>query len=126
MSCDEVAMIHENTGRGLNKYLFKTRKINSSSVIFLSPVVFLVVIIFAVKLKKYLRGSAKARKMLLAGAAVFILGAFILEAGTNYFNKQESKWLWTTEIILEEGFEILGVIFIIFGLTEHRKFLLEN
>lgn len=126
MSCDEVAQIHEHLGNTVNKYFFQLESIKHSAwVIILGPFVLLVMVIFSVKMKKYLVGSTKAIKFLALGCCIYICGAFLLEATINFFNHDNLEWLWKIENILEELFEMLGVVIIIKGLTEHYRFLLS-
>lgn len=125
MSCDEVAQIHEHFGSTLHKYFFNNMEAikHSSWVVILGPAVLLIVLIFAFKMKKYLKGSKQAVKFLLLGAFVYIFGAFILETATNLLNHENLEWLWRIENILEESCEMFGVILIIKGLMKHLKFL---
>ena len=124
MSCDEVAQIHENLGNVLNKYLFRSSGIEHSAwVITLGPFVLLAFVIFAIKFKKYLRGSYKAMRALIIGAIVYIFGAFILESTINLLNHGNLEWLWKIENILEEACELFGAIVILIGLNKHHEFL---
>jgi len=124
MSCDEVATIHERLGNTLNKYYFQFDAIKKSSwVIILGPAILLILLLFALKMRKYLKNSAKAKRLLITGILAYVGGAFILEATINLLNHDTLEWLWKIEIILEESFEMFGVILIIMGLMEHHKFI---
>lgn len=126
MSCDEVAMIHENLGNTINKYFIHSSSINHSAwVVILGPFVLIGIIIFLVKMRRYFIGSP-AICWLLLGFCVYVGGAFILEATINLLNHENLEWLFKTENILEEACEMFGVIFIIKGLSAHRKFLLNK
>ena len=127
MSCDEVAMIHESIGNTLNKYYFKSKAIEHSTwVIILGPIILVMLIVFIIKIKKYLRNSRKAKQLLMIGIFVYVGGSFFLEATINLLNHQNLQWLWNLEIVLEEFFEMLGTVIIIKGLMEHRDFLLTD
>ena len=125
MSCDEVAMIHENLGNMVNKRFFNLQSIKHSEwVVLLGPLVLFIIFIFVRKLKNYLQGSTKAINFLTAGALIYIFGAFILESTINVIGNR--GLLYKIEFILEESFEMFGVILIIKGLIEHHKFLLAG
>lgn len=80
MSCDEVAMIHDNFGRVVNKYIFKLEGFQHSVwPIVLGPFILFVMLIFVIKLRKYLQGSRKAIKWLSVGLVTYIIGAFFIE-----------------------------------------------
>ena len=123
MSCDEVSQIHENLGKTINKYYFHLKNINSSWVILLGPFVLIFLIIFSLKIRKHLAGSVKAVKFLTLGFFIYITGAFLLEATSNFLNHLSLEWLWQIETLLEESFEMIGIILIIKGLQEHYMFL---
>lgn len=126
MSCDEVAMIHENLGTTMNKYFFHLSSINRSAwVVVLGPFILAGIIIFAAKMKRYFLGSPAVRWLLL-GSCVYIGGAFILEASINLLNHENLEWLFKTENILEESCELFGVIFLIKGLSQHKDYLLNS
>jgi len=125
MSCDEVAMIHENMGEFVNRHFFKIANLKSEWVILLGPIVLFIIIVFVIKMSKYLKDSAKAKKFLVMGAFIYIFGAFILEATLNVICQQEFQFksLYKIEYILEEFLEMTGVVLIIKGLIEHFRFL---
>lgn len=124
MSCDEVAMIHEHLGELANKYFFKFDGIKHSSwvAIFGLPIL-LIIIVFILKFKQYLKDSNKAIKFLAIGASIYVFGAFFLESTLNFINYSKLAWLGKVENILEESSEMFGMIIIIMGLIEHRKYL---
>ncbi|MFC1709545.1 hypothetical protein ACFL2J_05795 [Candidatus Omnitrophota bacterium] len=124
MSCDETAMIHENLGQAVNKYIFKVGIFsNSSWSVLLGPLITIILFIFAIRMKRYLKGSTRAIKLLIAGTLIYIVGAFMLESATNLLTPGNLEWLWRTMSILEETFEMTGTLLIIAGLIEYRKFL---
>lgn len=122
MSFDEVAMIHENVGLVLRKHFHITW--NWSATI--GPFILVLIIIFALNMIRYLKDSKKAFLLLAIGVVVYVGGAFLLEATNDLIDYDSLKYLFRTESILEESFEMFGVIIIIKGLIEHRKFLAKR
>ncbi len=125
MSCDETAQIHECTGELLNKYVFKLQGIDRSPwVVFLGPPVLIFGMFFALKLVRYMNGSTRAFRHMVAGAFVYVVGAFVLESTINLLpDYTATSWACKIESLFEESFEMFGVIIIIMGLVEHRNFL---
>lgn len=119
MSCDEVAMIHENVGLALDRHF----SIKANWSMLFGPGLLIIILIFAIKLRGYLKGSAKAIWLLSLGAVVYVFGAFFLESTNNFLDFDRLKQLFQVEVFMEESFEILGVITIISGLMEHHSFL---
>ena len=123
MSCDETAMIHEHLGNRINKYVFKLGHLSSAWSILLGPIILIALIGFILKLNNYLKDSYRAKILLLFGVIFFITGAIVLDAITNFFDYNPSKILWKIEILIEESFEMIGVLLIIMGLKEHFQHL---
>jgi hypothetical protein len=127
MSCDEVAMMHENFGEIVNKYIFKLDGFHQTVwPIVLGPFILFIMLIFVIKLRKHLQGSRKAIKWLSVGLVTYIVGAFFLEVSINWLNHGSLEWLWIIEYILEESCEMFGIIFIIQGLIKHIDYLEES
>lgn len=78
---------------------------------------------FAYKTGLILNKLPKTKKYFIAGVFIFLLGAFGLEATINYFDYEKLKVLWRIEYLLEELFEMVGVIAIIKGIREYYKYL---
>jgi hypothetical protein len=58
MSCDEVAMIHENLGKMINKHFLKLDTTKHFCWVFtVGPLALLIIVVFAIKIKTYLKGS---------------------------------------------------------------------
>lgn len=126
MSCDEVAQIHEHLGETIHKYLISSVDVGHSKwVVVLGPIILVIVLIFCLKIRKHLKQYPNAKKYLLIGMVIYIVGAFLLEFLVNFFNYDSLRWVWTLESILEESFEMIGVIFIIRGLQEYYNNLLK-
>lgn len=121
MSCDEVAMIHENLGSVINRYFLNLKHLRYKSVVFFGPIAILVIGVFVLKMKKYLNGSTKAKRFLIAGVFIYLFGSIILENTINFINPD--SLLMKIEPIFEESFEMIGITVIIKGLMEHYKFL---
>ena len=122
MSCDETATIHERLGDTLNKHFLKIEFISKGAWVFIfGPLILVLFLLFALRLKQYLQNSKKAKKLLLIGALTYISGAFILE---TILACSSAKWMWQFEPIFEESFEMFGAILFIKGLMEQQKFLL--
>lgn len=124
MSCDEVAMIHEYIGEFFAKHFFDFSQTSHSAWLLVLGVPVLVGFMFLVS-RTYLHiRSAKARLFLGAGLLSYIAGAFLFESmlGFRVFpDLAKITWLWTMEVIFEEGLEMSGVIMIIKGLQEQYK-----
>ena len=124
MSCDETAMIHEHVGAAINKYFLNKAKFPWYVV--LGPLVIFAVVFFAFKLKKYLRGSTKAMRFLAIGAGIYFFGAIVLEATAKFLHSHNLGLLLKAEDLIEESFEMFGVVIIIKGLIEHYNWLNNN
>lgn len=125
MSIDETSMVHENIGAVLNKYIFKIKGIENGSpwVVVLGPIALLVIMVFALKMRKYLKCSKKTKNTLLIGGLVYVFGAFVLESTTNI---NGIEWFLKYEYIFEEACEILGAILIIKALMEQSNVFFET
>ena len=118
MSCDETAQIRENLAITINKYIFKLENMFSSAwAILLGPIAVTVLVLFSILLIKYAGFSRKVKKFLTIGLIIYITGAFILELAINF----TPSWFWSVHMIIEESFEMFGVLFVIKGLMEHNK-----
>lgn len=118
-SCDEVAQMHENSGKVINKYFFHIDNLPSQWIVFLGPFLIVGILYFFIKLKRHLRGSYRAVRYLSIGLFVYLGGAFILEA-SPFFIKSN---FWQINCIVKESLEMFGAIFFIKGLMEHYNFL---
>lgn len=124
MSCDEVAMLHENIGLLIKKYLFQAENLKwFSGEIILVPFAVFFIAVIAVKLRNYLKGSRRAIRFLLAGALVYAFGAFVLDSVINFITTDIDSWLFKIESLLEESLEMFGVILVIKGLLEHLRIM---
>lgn len=128
MSCDEVAAIHEHLGQTINKYFFHLNNLKSEWVVFVAPFIILVILTVFIKLRYYLNlsGSSVALRFLTLGLIVYVFGSIIVEFTGNFFNYENSKLLYATELIIEESSEMFGAILIIRGLLEHHGFALRR
>lgn len=126
MSCDEVAMIHENMGLFVNKHFVKLEGLRSEWVALLAPVVLFIIIVFSVKMRKYLSSSNKAKKFLIIGAFIYIFGSTGLETLLNFPKQEILEKFLKVEFIVEEFCEMTGVILVIKGLIEHHRFLTHD
>lgn len=122
LSCDEVAMMHENFGTFVNKHSFNFN-LNTSWPILFAPIIIPIMLYIGISLYKCLSDSKEALRMILLGFALFIIGSMVLEQSTILSFYQGSTFFKMTETILEESFEMFGAIFIIKGLFIHRGIL---
>lgn len=124
MSCDEVAMIHENTGEFIVKHFIDLSQTKHSAWLLTLGVPALIGAMFLSRRINSCITSPKARLFFGAGLLSYIAGAFLLESmlGLRVFpGLAKTTWFWTMEEIFEEGLEMSGVIFIIKGLQEQYK-----
>ncbi|MFH1460543.1 MAG: hypothetical protein ABIG64_09285 [Candidatus Omnitrophota bacterium] len=126
MSCDEVAQIHEHLGNTINKYLIGLKNLNAAWLVIFGPFILGIIFIFVLKIKNQLVESFQAIKFLRIGLFVYLGGAFLLESTVVFLTQGEAQWLWNIEYIAEETLEMFGIIFIIKGLIEHHRFLLQK
>lgn len=122
LSLDEVATIHEHLGKFINRHSFDL-DISASPVVFLGPIALFIMIVFIITLRRHLKGSKQAARLLLIGLGLVALGALALEHTLNFIPYKQLGSLRTVEVIFEESLEMFGAILIIAGLVEHRKFL---
>lgn len=120
MSCEEVAMVHEHIELGLNEHF--AFKYNWTAI--LGPFILLIVAVFIFKMKRCLKNSPKAARILALGVFIYIGGAIFLESTLNFLDPSHFQWFFKIENIAEESFEMFGVILIIKGLIMHHKHLL--
>lgn len=124
MSCDEVATIHERLGFVINKYIFRFPRPESHTwLLMIAPLAIIVILGICVRIKKYLKGSTKALRLLTIGVLVYFFGSIVLESTWMFLCSNHLDVLHRVEVILEESFEMIGVIIFISGLVEHNKFL---
>lgn len=124
MSCDEVALIHESLGQLLNKYIIKSTAIKHSEwIAIIGPFVLVTILYFAYRTELILNKLPKAKKYFITGMIIFLLGSFGLEATINFIDYRQQEILWRIEYILEELFEMVGVIVIIKGIREYYRYL---
>jgi hypothetical protein len=124
MSCDEVAMIHENAGEFIAKHFIVLSQTKHSAWLLVFGVPILIGVMFLARRINLYITSSKAHLFLGVGLLSYIAGAFLFESmlGLRFFpDLAKTTWLWTTEEIFEEGLEMLGVIMIIKGLQEQHK-----
>ncbi|OGW78005.1 MAG: hypothetical protein A3C51_01660 [Omnitrophica bacterium RIFCSPHIGHO2_02_FULL_46_20] len=124
MSCDEVATIHEQVGFLINKYIFKFSRPGSHTwLLMIGPLAVIIVLSIGIKIKKYLNDSTKAARLLIIGALIYFFGSIVLESTLGFLSSNHLDILRRVEAMLEESFEMVGVIIFISGLMEHNKFL---
>lgn len=124
MSCDEVATIHERLGFVINKYIFKFPKPESHTwLLMIGPLAVIIILSIIIRIKKYLKGSTKALRLLTIGVLIYFFGSIVLESTVRFLHSNHLDVLYRIEVILEEFFEMIGVIIIISGLVEHNRSL---
>lgn len=126
LSCDEVAQIHENAGKLAHKYFLQSFGLNSPWVIIIGPFALVVVFFLAMALRKALKGSTKARTTLVAGASVYICGAFGIELLGTVYEAYLGGLAKLLDVVIEESFEMFGVIMTINGLMAHMNYLSKH
>jgi len=135
-SIDEIAMIHEHVFTVIREQLLPP-KVQEAIVahfketkwpVVAAPFVIVLGIFLVSSLKRLLKNSPQAAKLLLVGFGLVIGSAWGLELTENLMNEGALLWFWELERVAEESLEILGVIFIIKGLLAQRHVLgqLEN
>ncbi|MBI4387419.1 MAG: hypothetical protein HY582_00045 [Candidatus Omnitrophica bacterium] len=128
LSCDEVAMLHENLGSVLERHVWvpvlgtKILTVFPETVwpIMLAPLVLASILLFGFGLRACLKGSTQAFQLLSLGIAFMFFAGVGLDFSTNFINQNQFPWLLQVEIILEESFEMMGEILILLGLITHQ------
>lgn len=130
MSCDEVAMIHEEIGAYMNTHFFKMDNLVSVWSFCLGPFILLALAVIIPILRKTLAQPAKARNRLFLGIFLYLLGALILEFTVNLFEPEKTSLFWNLtwriEYYMEEPSEMFGTIIIISSFVKYYKFYLEE
>ena len=54
------------------------------------------------------------------GLVVIVAGGVVMESTTNFLNRDDLKWIWDFEIVVEETLEMLGSLSIAYGLCVWR------
>lgn len=130
LSCDEVAMFHENIGSVLGRYLFHWPIFETWKgpiwPFILGPFAAVAFIWLGSHLRKVLRGSVKSAKLLGLGAALWLMGAIGFELAGNFLNYEPLLWVKKIEIVFEESLEMVGAITFLAGLLTHEQFLSQN
>jgi hypothetical protein len=129
MSCDEVAQIHESVGvYFVNHHSSMARLKISPWLVVLGVPLLAGFAILARKVSLYIK-RPKTRFYFGIGLLCLIGGAFILESTLRlqfFQSLGKIRWIWLLEKDLEEGLEMVGVILMIRGLLDQRKFLVDE
>ena len=127
LSCDEVAMMHENFSRALDRRLFHGALISRFPVGFwpliFGPAIGVGVIWLGRELRLCLCGSAAAGRRVALGIGLLLVGGMGFEMIANLLAAPSLTRLYNIEVLFEELFEMLGAIAILSGLLLHQRFL---
>ena len=131
MSCDEVAMLHENLDGVLRRHVFGVSLQShfpfTSWPVLVGPFLLVGLVWLAWNLRAGLRGSSRAARLLILGACIFFAGSAGLELTANLFVHEASlQWWRAAEIVLEESLEMLGMITVLSGLLLHQQMLQQR
>ena len=125
LSCDEVAGLHETMNLLARKY-FSLEWIKGPVWPFILGPVFLTVVVWlAFRLRRDLRGSFRAARLMRLGALLWICGSVVFEASISLL-PESLFWVKKIEIVIEESFELIGTIIFLAGLLAHQRFFREN
>jgi len=125
MSCDEVAMIHEQLTRAVrDRWLGGRLPLpHGNWVALFGPGILAVFAWVGMKLRWCLQGSPVAAWRLLLGAALFVGGSMALELALNLMDDRHGWWLARVRTMLEEGLEMAGSLCFFSGLLAHLRVL---
>lgn len=131
MSCDEVAMLHENLDGVLRRHVlsasFLSRFPSTSWPVLVGPFLLMGLAWLAWRLGACVRGSPRAARLLILGAIILLAGAVGVELTTNLaVLRTPFRWWREAGTILEESLEMLGSIMIIAGLLVHHQVLQQQ
>ncbi|MCM8812084.1 MAG: hypothetical protein NC910_03425 [Candidatus Omnitrophica bacterium] len=125
LSCDETAGFHETAGSILSRFVsagFLPAAFNLGWPVLIGPIFAIVFVWLVLNFRQCLHGTAKSRRYLILGS-VFLFGAALgLEVLHSVFQIYRG-FLFKMEVFLEEGFEMLGSISILYGLLLHAEHL---
>lgn len=118
LSCDEVACLHESLGNIASSRMPDLHENMPHTIwpLLFAPVVLVVVVAMIWILYSHLRGAGRAGLLLLLGLGFLLGSAMFLEMSMNLLDRQENRWLWEGQMILEETGEIIGSWLIGLGL----------
>lgn len=125
LSCDEVAMLHEELGRVVER-LLKTSLALSPSVwipwsVTLGPLMVVGAAWIWRRLRECLSDSPAARRRIQAGLLVFLTGAIGLELIEKLLLADWLEWARRVEVVIEESCEMFGGLAILSGLLLHQR-----
>lgn len=123
MSADEVARIHETVGEFLSTIASNgdtSEAKNSGWVLVGGPIVLIVFSIAFYLLKPHLFLVKGTTTLLGLGFTSIFLGGVLLESAVNLFDESTPRWIWDTQIIVEETLEMIGTLLICLSLVRWR------
>ena len=127
LSCDETAELHERFGNHLSRTAFPELAESwkhTAWPLVLGPVALVVAGFFLWTLGRYLRGSARAARSLLAGAVTLLVFGIALESTINLLTPGADDWLWQIEVLVEETGEMVGAWLFGWWLLAHYEHLI--
>lgn len=129
LSIDEVAMIHEFLfGSFLGtrlKEIINPKLVTSWSIVAM-PFIIIGMIWMGILLKNCLKGSLKAKILLISGTATLFVSACLLELLQPFLENLSSRGYFELEILFEETGEMIGAVLIISGLLVHGQVLYDR
>ena len=127
MSCDEVAVLHENLSTAIRHRLVNSPLLSrlgeTAWPLVLGPLLLPALLWLGWRLAGALRDSPSARRLISLGAALFFIASVGLELLTSFMGHREWEWLWQTRLVAEEALEMVGSLVLLSGLLLHLHVL---
>ena len=124
-SVDEAAQVHEHVGhwllRTLSNETFRTYA-HSKWVFGLAPVIFIICVLFYRMFVVCFKERSRTLRIVGTGFTVLLLGAVAVEFVVAR-DERTTDALMTLSIVIEESLEMLGIIIVLIGLQEHRRYV---
>ncbi len=126
LSCDEVAMLHENLGNVLRHHGFAGRMLSFEDIPWPVAVPILAVIVgwIASSAQHMLKGSRHAQRRLMLALVLLGVGAAGADMLTDLLQPNLSTWALELMHLLEESLEMAGSLTVLSGLLWHQHWLL--
>ena len=123
LSCDEVAMFHENIAEFLRHHIFKWESLErfggTTWPLMVGPFVAIPFGVLGIGLFSVLSQTPKARGYMGLGILIYFSGAIGAELLNLLLSYEPLIWIKKIEIVLEESFEMLGLVVVIKGLLTY-------
>jgi hypothetical protein len=117
LSIDEAASIHERLGYRIDALLTGTAerdemlfRVTGYWMYVLGPMLAIVMVAVGVAYRRIMRPGGSIMRLAAVGAAVFLIGATVVEIASNFV---ERPFASTLQVTIEEGMELIGVSLIL-------------